>query len=132
FVRKFTGVVLIAGCFIGMACLFVVFGNRLFFHHVALTLPLLYLSLALSLEYIGNAASLGARARWALVLPPLILGIGNAIDRQRVMLDLERTGGVGLASDAVERFAQDSLSNPDPTFGFFPDWGIFMPFEMVT
>lgn len=132
FVRKSAGVFLIAGCFIGMACLFAVFGNRLFFHHVALTLPLLYLSLALSLEYIGNAAPLGARARWALVLPLLILGIGNAIDRQRVMLDLERTGGVGLASDAVERFAQDSLSNPDPTFGFFPDWGIFMPFEMVT
>ena len=132
FVRKVTGVILIAGFFSGMACLFVIFGHRLFFHHVALTLPLLYLSLALSVEYIGKAPPLVGRAEWALALPFLILGIGNAIDRQRVMLDLERTGGVGLASDAIERFAQDSLTNPDATIGFFPDWGIFMPFEMVT
>jgi hypothetical protein len=48
------------------------------------------------------------------------------------MLDLERTGGVGLASEAIERFAEDSRSNPESAFAFFPDWGVFMPFEMVT
>jgi hypothetical protein len=132
FGRDRAGIRLISMFFLGMAFLFVIFGDRLWAHHVALTLPLLYLSLALAIEYLGKARPFVGRATWALTLPLLILAIGNAIDRQRLMLDLERTGGVGLASDAIERFAQDSLSNPDPTFAFFPDWGIFMPFEMVT
>ncbi len=132
FVRRFTGILFIFGIFLGMVCLFMTFGNRLYFHHVALTLPLLYLALALCIEYIAGAISSVPWAQWALALPFLLLGIGNAIDRQRVMLALERTGGVGLASDAIERFAGDSLRNPDDTFGFFPDWGVFMPFEMVT
>jgi hypothetical protein len=131
FVRRVTAIVFIAGLFLGMIFLFVCFGDRLGFHHIALTLPLLYLALALCIEYIAGLTSFG-RAKLVLLLPFLILGIGNAIDRQRVMLDLERTGGVGLASDAIDRFAQESLSNPDPTFGFFPDWGVFMPFEMIT
>jgi hypothetical protein len=132
FVRRFTGIVFIAGLFMGLICLFVAFGNRLYFHHVALTLPLLYVALALCMEDLAGSISSLRWAQWALALPILFLGIGNAIDRQRVMLALERTGGVGLASDAIERFAQDSLTNPDATFAFFPDWGIFMPFEMVT
>ena len=132
FARGFTGIVFIASLFLGMACLFVIFGDRLGFHHVALTLPLLYLAFALCIESIAHAASISGRAQLALALPLVILGIGNAIDRQSVFLDLERTGGVGLASDAIERFAEDSLTNPAPTFAFFPDWGIFMPFEMVT
>lgn len=115
-----------------MTGLFMSFGERLWLHHAALILPLLYLGSTLALEYIGEAASFGRQVRWTLTIPLLILGIGNVIDRQSVMLDLERTGGVGLSSDAIERFAQDNLGDPDPTFGFFPDWGIFMPFEMVT
>jgi hypothetical protein len=132
FARGFTGIVFITALFLGMACLFVIFGDRLGFHHVALTLPLLYLAFALCIESIAHAAPISGRAQLALALPLVILGIGNAIDRQSVFLDLERTGGVGLASDAIERFAEDSRSSPEPTFAFFPDWGVFMPFEMVT
>ena len=130
--NKSVGIFLIFGFMIGMAGLFLAFGGRLWLHHAALILPMLYASLALSLEYTANKASLGRLAAWTLALPLLLLGIGNAIDRQTITLALERTGGVGLASDAIDRFAQDSAGNPDPTFGFFPDWGIFMPFEMVT
>jgi hypothetical protein len=132
FGRDRAGIRLISTFFLGTAFLFAIFRDRLWTHHVALTLPLLYLSLALALEYLGKAGPFVGRPAWALALPLLILAIGNAIDRQRLMLDLERTGGFGLASDAIERFAQDSLTNPDATFAFFPDWGIFMPFEMVT
>jgi hypothetical protein len=53
----------------------------------------------------AQAVSIFGRAQWAFALPLLLLGIGNAIDRQWVMLELERTGGVGLASDVVERLA---------------------------
>jgi hypothetical protein len=130
--RKSIGIVLLFGFAAGTCSLFLLFGDRLWLHHAAMILLILYLGLALALEYIAKTTSLDGWANWALALPFLILGLGNAIDRQRVMLDLERTGGVGLASDAIERFAEDSRSNPEPTFAFFPDWGVFMPFEMVT
>jgi hypothetical protein len=130
--RKSIGIVLLFGFAAGTCSLFLLFGDRLWLHHAAMILLILYLGLALALEYIAKTTSLAGWANWALALPFLILGLGNAIDRQRVMLDLERTGGVGLASDAIERFAEDSRSDPEPTFAFFPDWGVFMPFEMVT
>jgi hypothetical protein len=130
--RKSMGIVLLFGFAAGICSLFLLFGDRLWLHHAAMILLILYLGLALALEYIAKTTSLDGWTNWALALPFLILGLGNAIDRQRVMLDLERTGGVGLASDAIERFAEDSRSDPEPTFAFFPDWGVFMPFEMVT
>ena len=37
-----------------------------------------------------------------------------------------------MSSDAIDRFAIDSLSVKDPTFYFFPDWGVFMSFAMLT
>ena len=130
--RKSIGIVLLFGFAAGTCSLFLLFGDRLWLHHAAMILLILYLGLALALEYIAKTTSLAGWANWALALPLLILGLGNAIDRQRVMLDLERTGGVGLASDAIERFAEESRSDPESTFAFFPDWGVFMSFEMVT
>ena len=39
---------------------------------------------------------------------------------------------VGLASDAIDRFAQDALLQTSNVQVFFPDWGAFMQFAMLT
>ena len=122
------GILVVLGFVLGTGILFVAFGNRLWLHHAAMLLPILYLALALTLDLAGRSRM--ALAAALLVTVPLIAG--NAADRQAVMVELDRTGGVGLASDAVERFAEDALRHPAPTHAFFPDWGIFMPFTMVT
>jgi len=128
------GLFIVAGFFLGAAALVGTFGTRLWLHHVSFLPPLLYLALALTLEllatrFAARRAVLAAVVAIGLVLP---LAAGNAIDRQAVLSELARTGGVGLTSDAVERFAEDSLHSPVPTHAFFPDWGVFMPFEMIT
>jgi hypothetical protein len=58
--------------------------------------------------------------------------VTNASDRQAVFLQLETTGGVGLSSDAIDRFVHDALQEKDATRFFFPDWGVFMQFAMLT
>ncbi len=128
------GLPVITGLFLGMCALVLVFGNRLWLHHAAPLLPIVYIALALTLDRflarftprIGWLALVGAIA---VVLPLLA---GNTVDRQAMFFELARTGGVGLTSDAIPRFAEDSLQIGTPTHAFCPDWGVFMPFEMVT
>jgi hypothetical protein len=125
------GLLVAVGLFVGQAVLFIVFGSRLWLHHAAPLLPILYVALALALDQVARVVGPrpGAVAA-AVVLSPLLAG--NAYDRHSVFALLAQTGGVGLTSDAIERFAQDSVSVHVPTRAFFPDWGVFMPFEMIT
>jgi hypothetical protein len=128
------GIFLVAGLIAGLAVLTAVFGNRLWLHHFDCLLPLLTIALALTLDqfmsrFPWRRAVLPAGAAILLLLP---LFAANLINRQIVLFELTRTGGVKLASDAIDRFAGDSLQTRAPTHAFFPDWGIFMAFEMIT
>jgi hypothetical protein len=128
------GLLVAMGLFCGAAVLFGTFGNRLWLHHAAPLLPIFYVALALTLEL--AVSTIGARhirlasAAAVAIVVPLI--VANTVNQQSVLFDLARTGGVGLASDAIEHFAEDSLRGPSSTYAFFPDWGVFMPFEMIT
>ncbi|GAC1346123.1 MAG: hypothetical protein NVSMB18_27470 [Acetobacteraceae bacterium] len=124
--RASGGLLVSAGFFAGTLVLFLTFGNRLWLHHAGMLLPALYVALGLAVSSFGRVAVVAA----VLATAPLLAG--NAVDRQAVFRELERTGGVGLASDAVERFAEDVGRDRRPSHGFFPDWGVFMPFVMVT
>jgi len=128
------GLFVTAGFFAGTAVLILLFGNRLWLHHAALLLPVLYIALAFTLEQLASrcAPLRPLRALVVAIFVMLPLVAGNAVDRQAMLFELTRTGGVGLASDAIERFAEESLRNSAPTHAFFPDWGVFMPFEMIT
>lgn len=128
------GLPIVAEFVLGFVVLVLAFGDRLWLHHAALLLPLLYAALALALEWLTawmppNWTRIGG---WAVaaVLSPFLLT--NALDRQAVFERLRATGGVGLASDAIPRFAEESLRVPSPTQMFFPDWGVFMSFVMIT
>ena len=131
---RFSGLVVLASMFVGMFTLVLFFGNRLWLHHAALLLPVAYIALALTMDLF--LALFAAKFGWlpsagasALVLPLLV---GNVVDRQAIFSELQRTGGVGLSSDAIPRFAEESLQSGALTHAFFPDWGVFMPFAMVT
>jgi hypothetical protein len=109
------------------------FGNRLWLHHAALLLPVLYAALALALTWLVERTARWPRATsWAAVAAVAPLLAANTLDRQAVAEQLRATGGVALASDAIIRFAQDSLLVSEPTQMFFPDWGVFMSFVMLT
>jgi precorrin-6B methylase 2 len=40
--------------------------------------------------------------------------------------------GVGLYSDAINRFAADLAAGPRRTFAYLPDWGLLMPVALLT
>ncbi|MBB2167643.1 hypothetical protein HLH36_04605 [Gluconacetobacter aggeris] len=132
--RRIAGLLFIAGLLAGFLLLVLVFGNRLWFHHAALLLPVLYAGLALALERLTRCVPTRAAgvAVMICVIAVVPLLIANASDRQAVFLRLEATGGVGLSSDAIDRFAEDALRETDATHVFFPDWGAFMQFAMLT
>jgi hypothetical protein len=128
------GLLFIFGLVAGFCGLVVLFGNRLWLHHAALLVPVLYAGLALSLEriadYFPTSWSRTVAVVCLLVVAPFL--VANASDRAAVFLQLEATGGVGLSSDAIDHFAQDALREKDATHVFFPDWGAFMQFAMLT
>lgn len=135
--RRLGGLGVLLLLVLGLAGLFLMFGSRLWLHHAAPLLPLLYLALALSLDRLLSWARSRRRpVRLAgaalVVLATLPLIGGNLVDQAGVRAELRRTGGVGLSSDAITRFAEDSRRDPVPTRAFMPDWGLFMPFVMIT
>lgn len=116
---------------LGLIALYLVFGDRAWLHHAAPALPLMYLGLAA----LGDQAVQRWRGRLALALAatPLIALLWiNAIDRRNAQLALERTGGVSFFSDAFTHFEQDAARTPRLTRAFFPDWGLILPFAMLT
>ena len=125
------GLSLLAGSLAGLLALVLVFGDRLWLHHAAIELPLAYGGLAFALDtglrLLPRPAALAVAA--AALAP---LAAGNAIDRLAVFRQLDATGGRGLSSDALTRFAQDSTHDPARALYFFPDWGVTASFAMLT
>jgi hypothetical protein len=93
-----------------------------------------YLGLALGISALvrrrGDTAPL-PRSAW--VVPPmvllLVLGLMGQAD---VRARLRETGGVGLMSDAINRFSADARSGHAKDFHYFPDWGLALPFAFLT
>jgi hypothetical protein len=127
-----TGILVIGGFVCGFLVLVLVFGDRLWLHHAAMLLPLLYVALALSIDVLlaKLPSSLAKMTVLLLACGPMLAV--NLIDRQAVLVALDQTGGVGLSSDAIVRFSEDSRGINVPVRAFFPDWGVLMPFEMIT
>lgn len=123
----------LATSFLVCAC---IFGGRLGGHHYTALMPLLYVAFgsacallwtqpttppAVSRRYIGGVAVLATA-----------MGIANAHALARMHGDLRTTGGVGLYSDAIDRFsAEVSTHDPGATV-YLPDWGFVMPFMFLT
>jgi hypothetical protein len=129
----FPGLGLIAGFVIGFFVMVIAFGSRLWLQHAVFLMPVLYLALAFALEFLVGLIprySNITTAASALVLVPFALT--SFIDRQTIFQQLRQSGGVGLSSDAISHFAEASMRVPDRIHMFFPDWGLFMPFVMLT
>ena len=56
----------------------------------------------------------------------------NALYGREVETALEKTGGVGLYSDAITHMGEDAARHPHATRAFLPDWELVIPLEMLT
>jgi len=108
------------------------FGKRLGGHHFVVLLPLFYVALVLGLrDVIAQVDSSVAR----LVLktsPLLVLAVTNVAGQVHEGKTLARTRGVGLYSDAINRFAADLGADSRRPFMYLPDWGLSMPVALLT
>lgn len=103
------------------------FGSRLWVHHFSVLVPIAYLLTAVS---VGDLV----RGRWAsaaaIAVAALLLA-GNVQQSQAFHDKLAQTGGTGKFSDALTRLAEDALRETG-TLYVFPEWGFFMPFNLLT
>lgn len=132
--RRIVGLLFCLGLLAGFFALVMTFGGRLWFHHGALLIPVLYVALAFALDRFAICVPAAWSPRVALLcgLAMLPFMVANACDRQAMFRQLRLTGGVGLTSDALDHFAQDARHETASTHFFFPDWGVFPAFAMIT
>lgn len=119
------------------------FGKRLWAHHFGVMLPLIYLLLgaaAYSVHVTVNRHLDGRSGHdgWSRLAPRvaglalMALVAANLSQQARFFGELNRTGGTDNMSDALNRFALESNSEPSSTVFFFPEWGFSMPFSLLT
>jgi len=125
-------VVIASGC--SFFLLSLAFGSRLGGHHYAALLVLGYLGLALGTTALVRKRDDPApswRCAW-VALPMAVLLAFSLQGQTEVRSKLRETGGVGLLSDAIDRFAADARREHRKDFYYLPDWGLWMPFAFLT
>ena len=130
--RPVPGLASCAGLAASFFVLALVFGDRLWAHHFAAVVPILYAGFIIALDRVATGLpSVGVRRSLvaAMIIP---LAFINGVNQQVFATELRASGGVGLASDAIVRFAEQSQASAPQTHFFFPDWGVFMSFAMIT
>jgi hypothetical protein len=112
----------------------ILLGNRLWVHHFAVFVPLVYLTaseviaqgLTWRWQRLRNAAAI------AMLIGAVLYITGNFVQQRHFFQRLEHTGGVGKMSNAINLLAAESRALPVETVHFFPEWGFFMPFSFLT
>jgi hypothetical protein len=117
------------GAFVAAA---LVFGGRLAGHHYVVVVPWLYAGLVVSLRDVTRGLSPPSLMRAGtivLVIAAVALNAAGQFGESRVLV---RTGGAGLMSDAINRYAADLNALDRKPFVYFPDWGLAMPIAFLT
>jgi len=106
-----------------------IFGSRLAGHHYVWAIPFLY-----ALGGSGFVALFGRNGMPRTLAFCMLVGVVfiNFRALNQFHTKLESTGGVGLFSDAVTKFAEEAMTNRRADHYFFPEWGLFMPFAFLT
>ncbi len=135
-VRRTAGIHLrvMVACGVSFFVLSLAFGSRLGGHHYVALLVLGYLGLALGIAALARRredAPPIARSAWVVPVMIALLALG-LLGQADVRAKLRETGGVGLLSDAIDRFAADARREHAQDFYIFPDWGLALPFAFLT
>jgi hypothetical protein len=115
-----------------------IFGDRLWAQHFTPALPLFYCFAALAYDHIRRIAIEGVPAFLPMFIHAaagcaiLLVIPFNAWNMMVVNSELHATGGVGLMSDAINRFSESARDDSRSSIYIFPDWGLHMEFAMLT
>ena len=113
-------------------------GDRLWVHHFSVLVPMAYLVSAVGINLVCQAMQGWNYKTVFLWQRKLIIIFGslfiffNFYQQQVFFSRLDKTGGAGKASSALTVMAEDALSAQSNAVYFFPDWGFFMSFNLLT
>ena len=113
-------------------------GDRLWVHHFSVLVPMAYLVFAVGVNQVCQALQecnfkTVFLWQWKLIIVFGSLFIFFNFYQQQVFFSrLDKTGGVGKASSALTVMAEEALSAQSNAVYFFPDWGFFMSFNLLT
>jgi hypothetical protein len=125
--------VLLSALPVSFAAVALGFGGRLGGHHYVTLLPVFYAALAVGLARLAPIARASTAARRATVAAPLALLVALNVEAQvSEGRTLVATRGVGLMSDAINRFAADINADSRERWYVFPDWGLALPVAFLT
>jgi len=110
------------------------FAARFDGHHYVMILPLGYLAWILAIHYLQQWLA-PSRQRWLVgaSIVVALFSLAGSIHGQLIYLQaLEKTGGVGAYSDALNRFSADVARDDVKVMYYLPDWGFMMPLQFLT
>lgn len=119
-----------------------IFGDRLSGHHYTLLVPLVCVGIAMTLGVFSvekskninvesSRSKVGLFIKLLCIIGVLAIFILNLNLDYRFFARLDATGGVGLYSDAINRFVKEIYKNNKSSMVYFPDWGYRMPFTFL-
>ena len=127
--RRGPAIPLLLGIVLGYLLLVLTFGDRLWAHHLSGLVVVAHGLLACVLAALPMRSAARPLALAIALAPLLALNLGQ---RAHALERLAQTGGVGLSSDAITRFARHmDAMRPRPVV-FTPDWGVMMPLSLLT
>ena len=109
-------------------------GNRLSGHHYVVLVPVVYAAAAVCCRdaYASTAAHHRSLMRGALALTAVVVAAINLAGQSAEARRLLDTGGVGLMSDAINRFGTDLATIYPKPYLLAPDWGLALPAIFLT
>ncbi|MFZ4288306.1 ArnT family glycosyltransferase [Variovorax sp. HJSM1_2] len=108
------------------------FGARLWAHHFTTLVSVSYLLLGVALYWLSTQLGNGKWIRLCCTALVALLVATNIIQQNRVHMELVRTGGAGMSSDALTVMSRSALEEKDTAVWYFPEWGFYMPFAFLT
>jgi hypothetical protein len=109
------------------------FGTRLGGHHFVTLLPIFYAALAVGMvSFVPQFRAATGMGNAIACAPLLVLIAINLFGQAAESRQLVATRGVGLMSDAINRFADDINARARKPWFFFPDWGLALPVAFLT
>lgn len=108
-----------------------IFGKRMGAHHFSVLIPLLYLILGIAVSLVVRKFPKLITQIFVAIFLVLLVAL-NQQQQNPFFQELEKTGGVGKSSNAINRLSEDAMALPISIVHAFPDWGFMMPFNFLT
>lgn len=111
-----------------------VFATRIGAHHFGVITPLIGVILGISINNIIEIDQVKLSKEFKVIVSiifVIIIGL-NLISYNEFNEKLEKTGGVKMFSEEIDKMALDAKENPNESVYYFIDWGFMMPFMFIT